>query len=232
MQMSINGPSPNGWRTDPMYTFSEAAGLAGVSTGTVRNWLLGYSAREREVPPLFPHQSDQGPMVSFLQLIEIMVAGRLRKVEHASYQKVYTAYQKAKFKYPYEFPFAHMDLEAIGGHIIHLIRGSTHKASLQALDDFSQWSLPGFLGTIRTDELDYESELASRWHPLTKEVPIVVDPQFSSGVPTILGRSVTVGAIHKRFREGKLSIDFIARDFELERDLVEQAIRFAEQVAA
>ena len=29
----------NGWRTQPMYTFSEVAQLSNVSVGTVRNWL-------------------------------------------------------------------------------------------------------------------------------------------------------------------------------------------------
>ena len=40
--MSDNGNSKNGWRTQPMYSFSEAAHLAHVSVSTVRNWLLGY----------------------------------------------------------------------------------------------------------------------------------------------------------------------------------------------
>ena len=82
--MPTNGHSLNGWRTDPMYTFAEAGHLANVSPGTVRNWLFGYSTRERDAPPLFLPKPDQGPIVSFLQLIEIMVVGRLRKQEHAS----------------------------------------------------------------------------------------------------------------------------------------------------
>lgn len=49
--MSTNGAtsdyaSPDEWRTEPMYSFAEAGKLAGVSTGTVRNWLLGYSQKE------------------------------------------------------------------------------------------------------------------------------------------------------------------------------------------
>lgn len=230
--MSTNGHNgQNGWRTDPMYTFSEAASLAGVSSDTVRNWLFGYATRDREAPPLFYSQPAQGPMASFLQLIEIMVAGRLRKEEHASYKTVYQAYQNAKREYPYEYPFAHINLETIGGHIVHWIRGAAPRTSLQALDDLRQWTLPGLFREIREDELDYDRDLASRWHPLGKGVPIVVDPLFSSGVPTILGRGITVGTIQRRFKEARLSIDFIARDYELEREVVEHAIRFAEQVA-
>ncbi len=170
-------------------------------------------------------------MVSFLQLIEIMVVGRLRKQEHAPYRVVYQAYQSAKQEYPYDYPFAHIELEAIGGHIVHQIRGAVRRRSVQALDDMGQWTLPGLFREIRVDELDYDHDFASRWHPLGKSVPIVVDPLFSSGDPTIEGRGVTVGRIHKRFKEGGLSIDFIARDYEVDRDVVEQAVRFAEHVA-
>jgi hypothetical protein len=44
---------PENWRTGPLYTFAEAGRLAHVSTGTVRNWLLGYKDDVgRAIPPL------------------------------------------------------------------------------------------------------------------------------------------------------------------------------------
>lgn len=43
----------DGWRTESMYTFGEAAHLADVSTTTVKNWLFGYTVRGREVPPYY-----------------------------------------------------------------------------------------------------------------------------------------------------------------------------------
>ena len=41
--MSIN---KDGWRTPPMYSFKEVARLSGVSIGTVRNWLFGYTVED------------------------------------------------------------------------------------------------------------------------------------------------------------------------------------------
>ena len=229
--MAANGHSLNGWRTDPMYTFSEAAHLANVSASTARNWIFGYSSGNRESMPLLTALANQGPMVSFLQLIEIVVAGRLRNVERAKYHTVYEAHENARRIFGYEYPFAHIEVESIAGHIVGWLRGSAPTGSVQSLDLPSQWTLPGnFLG-IR-EELDYERQLAARWYPVGKAIPIVVDPLFSSGVPTIAGRGVTVGAIHKRFTEGRLPIDFIAQDYEIDRSLVEDAIRFAEQLAA
>lgn len=228
--MTNNGHSSNGLRTGAMYTFSEAAHLAKVAPGTVRNWLFGFPNQHGAVRPLFEMPEGQGAMVSFLQLVEIVVAGRLRKAERASFQTVYQAYWNAKQEYPYEYPFAHLDLRAIGGHIVHLIHSHPPPISYQALDDPLQWTLPGLVEEL-IEQIHYDDDsLAARWSPLGKDVPIIIDPRFSSGAPTIVGRGVTVQAIHSRFKAGLL-IDFIAEDLVLDRTLVERALQYAEQVA-
>ena len=223
----------NGWRTDALYSFSEAAHLAGVSAGTVRNWLKGYVTRDREADPLFVSRDNQVSAVSFLQFIEIVVAGRLRKAERASYKKIHEAYRNALDQYNFEYPFAHMELKAIGGHIVHHIRGTPQSESVQSLDALPQWTLPGLVQIDEvTSQLDYEGQLASKWWPVGKDVPIVVDPRFSAGSPTVAGRGVTISTIYKRFSIGKLPVDFLMEDFDLEREQIEEAIRFGGKLAA
>ena len=100
------------------------------------------------------------------------------------------------------------------------------------MDEPHQWTLPGLVQEVIENQLYYEQDLAARWYPAGKMVPIVVDPQFSSGAPTIPGRGVTVGTIYRRWKDGDLSMDFIAQDFQLERDQVEYACKYAEQIAA
>lgn len=120
--MSLNdGGHGNGWRTESMYTFGEAAQLAHVSTSTVKNWLFGYTIKSREVPPLFSSGPDE--MVSFLQMIEIMVAARFRKSKlgrSVSFRAVRNAYVNAQESWGMEYPFAHLRLEPLGGHIVQL----------------------------------------------------------------------------------------------------------------
>lgn len=213
-----------------MYSFSEAAHLAHVSSSTVRNWILGYKGKGREVRPLFPPRDDQGPTVSFLQLVEIVVAAKFRKSERVSYERVKRAHENAQQQYHLEYPFAHLRLEAIGGHIVQRLHDEQPGASIQTLDEPQQWTLPGMvLDTIQ--QLEYERELAARWYPVGKNVPIVVDPRISAGLPTIEGRGVTIQAIYKRWKAG-YRIGFIASDFRLEAELVERALQYAEQVAA
>ena len=223
----------NGWRTDSMYTFAEAAHLAKVSTTTVKNWLLGYTVGGREVPPLLPSPGN-GAMVSYLQMIEVMVAGRLRKsrlVKRPSFSQVRDAYVYAQESWGIEYPFAHLKLEVLGGHIIHFLAKGGAVGIHQALDTPEQWTLPGLVREETTDQIEYDDELAARWFPIDRGVPIVVDPKLSAGLPVIQGRGVTVQAISKRFKSG-LRIDFIAEDLDMDRGLVETALQYWDRVAA
>ena len=232
VQISSGYEAFNGWRTESMYSFSEAAHLANVSTTTVKNWLFGYTVRDREVPPLF--SSENGAMVSFLQMIEVMVAGRFRKsapgTKSVPFKTVQAAYVKARERWNLEYPFAHLRLEAIGGHIVHILKGGDSTDSFQAVDVPEQWTLPGLLRET-IDQIDYDQDLAVRWFPIGRSVPIVVDPRLSAGLPVIQGRGVTVQAIRNRFRAG-LRIEFIAKDFEMDPDIVETALQYSEKVAA
>ena len=216
---------PNGnWRTQPMYSFKEVSRLSGVSVGTVRNWLIGYTATQGEVKPLFKGHPAEEKACSFLQLIEIVVAAKFRKAEHESFKTVRLAYDNARKLYDLEYPFASMELKAIGGHIIHIMR--VPGASLQAIDRPEQYTIPNLIQEV-IGQLEYEYELAARWYPAGKDIPIVVDPRISAGLPIIKGRGITVEAIQKRF-QAKQKMEFIERDFELEHDVVEEAIRFRE----
>lgn len=220
----------NSWRTQPMYSFGEAARLAHVSPSTVRNWLIGYTDRGREIPPLFSSHTSDIPRVSFLQLIEITVAAKFRKAKGVSYPRVYAAYANAQQSYNLQYPFAHLKLESLGGHIIARMNGEEPGQSHQTLDSPAQWSLPGLvLETIH--QIVYEEDLAARWFPVGQDQPIVVDPRISTGIPTIVGRGVTVKTIRKRWKAG-YKIDFIAQDLALETSLIETVLQYGEQVAA
>lgn len=67
----------------PRYSFSEADYLAGVTRGTGRRWLTGYAYRGTDSrlvkqPPVTPGL-DRPEAVSFLDLVELVAIGRLKK---------------------------------------------------------------------------------------------------------------------------------------------------------
>ena len=223
----------DGWRTGGMYSFGSAARLAGVSTSTVRNWLRGYTAADgRIVPPLF--QSDGDDMVSFLQMIEIMVAGRFRKSSPRKKAipiwKVRRAYDWAREKYQLQYPFAHLKLEAIGGFIVDMLARGEVPGSFQALDTPEQWTLPGVVKD-EIDHIEYTGAWAGRWFPLGKEKSIVIDPKVSAGRPVISGRGVPVDVVWSQKKAG-VDVDFIAKDFQITQVEVEGACDYWEAVAA
>ena len=214
----------NGARTTPLYTIPEAAHLARVSPSTVRSWLYGAEDRESLFDAL------PAPMVSFLQLIEVVVAANFRKAERVSLARLRNAYLNAKHILSLDYPFAYERLEAVGGHIVRILHTEKPSTSYQAVDEPSQWTLPGLLAEVKR-HIRYEDQLAARWYPVGDEVPIVIDPRVTSGIPTIQDRGVTVHAIRKRFLAGQ-EMAFIARDFEIDKSIVEYAVRYGEQIAA
>lgn len=218
----------NGWRTSPLYTIAEAAHLARISPITVRRWLYGYQTKNRDVLPMLGEQ-DKKPLVSFLELVEIVVASKFRR-DNTRPERIRLAHDFAQKEWGIEFPFASLRLEPLGGHILHRFDQETPGKSLATLDTrLQQWTLPGLVvETIRN--FDYELDLVARWFPIGKDIPIVVDPRISAGLPTIKNRRVTVETIRKRFK-ARYSIPFISSDLKLRREEVEDALRYAAEVA-
>ena len=223
----------DGWRTQPLYTISEAAHLAHVSSPTVRRWLFGYKPDRRQPsrPAVFGAKEAASPYVSFLQLVEIVIAADFRTVGHVTLEVVRQAHQNARRQWGLEYPFAHMKLESLGGHIVQWMRSGGEPSSVaHAIDVPGQIGLPGLVEE-RIHSLDYELDLAARWYPVGKDIPIVVDPRFSTGLPTLRDRGVTVGAIYRRWKADQ-TINFIADDLQVESSLIERALQYADKVAA
>ena len=211
----------NLWRIQKLYSFDEAAQLSGVSANTVRNWTLQYGEDERVISPLF----DPWLKVSFLQLIEVVVAARFQKATHKSFEAVRDAYRNTRKLLYLDFPFAHSQLDVLGGHVMAYLRG---QIAMQVVDKSKQRMIPSLVWeTIH--QLDYEEDLAARWYPVGKSVPIVVDPRVSAGLPIVLGRGITVQRVHERFMVGQ-TVEFIAKDFDLAKHVVEEVLRYAIKV--
>jgi uncharacterized protein (DUF433 family) len=190
---------------------------------------IGYMAKgeNRNVLPILG-KTEKSPQVSFLQLAEILIVKgfRLNKVP---LERIRDAHDFAEAEWGIKYPFSSLKLEPLGGHILHRFDTEQPGISLTTLDTkLQQWTLPGFvLNTLHT--FDYELDFTARWYPKGKEVPIVVDPQISAGLPTITNRRVTIETIRKRFK-ANYSPSFIASDLKLTKNEVFDAIRWGDEV--
>ena len=194
---------------DPSYGIKEAQGVTGVSATAIRRWLSGYPAGIREMKAQWINHNDRSPdplRVSFLELMEILVAGKFRAATGKSFAVVRKHNAALSSEWEAPFPFAHRNM-------------------LKQKD-----ALPE--PVVKTlEQMDYENGYVSRWFPLGKEQPITVDPRRGSGAPVIKDRRVRVQDIRGRFKSGE-SLEFIAYDFDLERTDVEAALRYALLVAS
>jgi uncharacterized protein (DUF433 family) len=221
----------NRWRTRPIYTLSQTARLAGVSPITVRRWLYGADTPSTKMQPVFAGKDkskEDSAEVSFLQLAEIVVVGRFRQ-RKVKLDSLRQAHAYACQILHLEYPFAWLNLKTDGLHVFSDFEKHHPDASLLTLDKNGQLTLPGNI--LQALELfDYEDEFASRWYPIGRNVPIVIDPKYGAGRPTIPNRRVPIASIYGRWKAGE-NIAFIASDYALKPDLVETTLQYAENYA-
>lgn len=221
----------NRWRTRPVYTISQSAKLAGVHPITVRRWLYGSHSASTKMRPVFSGNGgskDAVAEVSFLQLAEIVVVSRFRK-RKVKLNTLRQAHEYACEVLDLIYPFAWLHLKTDGVHVFSDFEKSHPDASLLTLDKKGQLTLPG--NVIQALELfDYEEEFAARWYPMGRNVPIVIDPRYGAGRPTIPQRRLPVASIYNRWKSGE-SMSFISSDYSLPRKVVEATLQYAENYA-
>jgi len=178
--------------------------------------------------PVFGASRDTDAL-SFLELAEIIVASRFRSYG-GKLQKVRDAHAYARKRWPdLAYPFASLRLKILGGEVIHEFDQEYGGKALAISMGGNQFALPALVeGAVELFDFDPQDEMAVRWFPAGRTVPIVVDPHFAGGRLAVVNRGITVSAISQRFHKGKQSIDFIARDLQLKRLDVEEALKWAE----
>jgi uncharacterized protein (DUF433 family) len=217
------------FRTGKVYTIRQAAHLAGVSQGTVRNWLFGSTPkRGYSMEPVFgdKERTSEAARVSFLELSELVIAARFRRL-NIRLQRIRLAHEFARKEWKVPYPFAHFELTSIGGHILRKFeeQAPSEGPRFVVLSSPDQVVLPDLV-IDETENFDYSpiDKFAERWHLFGRGIPVVVDPRFAGGEPTIEGRGVRVEILRRRWKAGESFAD-IARDFRLKPVEVEAVLQ-------
>ena len=221
------------WRRGPLYSISEAARLSSVHYSTVRRWIYGSQTPSVHMRPVFGEQSRSdrtAVVVSFVELAEIVVVSMFRK-KRITLERIRRAHSYARKMSGLDFPFAHLSLATDGVRILTDFHEVEPGERFLALDpDSGQLTLPGHV-TDAIETFEFEGDLVARWYPVGRSVPIVIDPRFSSGVPTVPNRRLTIHAIRSRWKAG-YNMQFISEDLELDANVVEEVLRYADRIAA
>lgn len=207
----------------PLYPLTEAARYTRTDAARVRRWIEGYEASGRRYQPLLkpPSRRPRGQLaLSFENLIEIALVSTLQH-KRISLQVIRAAQRIATEEFG-PHAFARRSVYVSGKDIFMkasecVAGGPDH---LTALTKGGQRALQPVLEQYLTF-VDWEDGWPAEWRPL--EGVVRQNPQIVFGLPNV--RSVRTEIIRARF-EAPESIDFIADDYGLTTDDVQEALRY------
>jgi uncharacterized protein (DUF433 family) len=217
------------FRTGKVYTVAQAAKLADTSPRTIRNWLFGDRERMRPVLVERSREPDTVQRVSFLELADLVVVARYRRLQ-IDLEAVRDAHSFAQKEWGIPFPFASLNVTTLGGQVLRRYENAHPDAGqFVVMSSPGQYVLPGLVEEqVKNFDFDPDPEdpFVVRWHCYGRDVPIVVDPRFGGGLPTVEGRGITVDIILRRHRSGE-GRRFIASDYGLRVSVVDEVLRHA-----
>lgn len=199
----------------PAYTTVEAARLAQTKPATVASWCRGdvFAVRkERRVP------------LSYLQLAEIAFVASFRKLG-VSLQRIRRARDYLSKMFQVEYPFASLRLKTDGVHVLKdLEEAEGVRPTLIVADKGGQEAWPDLIAE-RLAQFEYEYDIAIRWFPRGKAVPIAVDPRIAFGAPIVLSAGVATWVLKERYEAGE-SISELVEDFGISLGDLQAALEF------
>lgn len=213
-----------------IYNYREAARLTGLKRERVREWFRSRPAGVRR-RPLFrgdykPQDGDRA--ISFLDLIDVFVAGQLR--EHGvSLQTLRRVYTRLGEELNTPHPFCRSELLSDGK--IVFLRGTDEKGQdelqevLSHQKVFPQIILP-FLKRIDYGET---SKLAERWRIAPS---VVLDPRICFGKPIIEEFSIPTAILSDAYYANNQDAELVGDWFNVNADSVLAAAAFESNRAA
>ena len=210
----------------PRYYKAEAARYLRISPATLRTWVLGRTyprgPRVAFSEPLIQLPDSEDGRLSFTNLVEAHVLNGLRSSHRVPMHAVRTALAYAESTYGIERLLVHPDLRAVPGEVL-----------LERLDELVNLGKAGQLALRKV--LSYYLQrlerdvagLPSRLYPFVPgmgtSMNLLIDPLVSFGRPIVKRRGISTAVIAERVDAGE-TLSFVAADYDLEEDEVEEAI--------
>lgn len=226
-----------------IYSRGEVGRLLNLSTGRVSSWVRGYRymwgpkerRRRGEQPAVIKTDipTIEGSLaISFLELVELFVVKQFRD-KGIPLQTVRVAWNHAARAFKTRHPFANKRVFTDGGRIFVALREDEAAPDVLEVSSrrtpFQIIAGPVFKHSLQEIEFDEHTELARRWWPQGRSVPIVLDPTVAFGAPVVVGTRVPTATL-ARYAETR-SVEGVADAFELASDRIEAAVRFESQLA-
>lgn len=213
----------------PAYTLPVAARYVRLPPATLRYWVVGrdyvWNGQPKHAKPLIKVPKARPRFLSFLNLVEAHVLASMRRTHELPMHKVRSALAYLEKELDCAHPLATESFRTDGidlfvdrvNKIIN-VSSAGQTGMREALDASLQ-------------RIGYEGGLALRLFPFVRsddeaEQPklVVIDPRIAFGRPVIDGTGIPVEDIAERFLAGE-SAEALAKDFRVEQEMVEEAVR-------
>lgn len=212
----------------PAYSIQDAARYLHVPPSTLRAWVLGQGKRFKAVIALpDPRRAE----LSFLNLVEAHVLNAIRREHDISLQKTRKSIELLESKLGSKRPLASEVFFTDGVDLFVERLGQLHNVSRN-----NQLAIAGILRE-HLRRIEFEQGLAVRLYPFTRKPgldepkSVVIDPTIAFGRPVVYSTGVPTAVIAQRFDAGD-SVDDLARDYDLQPAVVEEALRCERMAAA
>ena len=214
-----------------VYSLSEAARLTQLRPGRVRDWFRPLEA-PRSGSAVFrsdyPSVGDDRA-ISFLDLIEVYIAGKLREASPpVSLQHIRKVHQKLSIQYSEKHPFCDREIYHGEGKIFTRQLDDAEGAVIEAITNqaYINSVIMPFLQKI---EYDHLTNLAKLWHIADG---VVVDPARCFGKPIVSAIGIATRILASAYEANGRDAKKVADWFEIDAEHVYIAVRFECRSAA
>ena len=208
------------------YSLTNAARLTQTSPSTARSWFKGRSDGQGRGPVLKTELGGEGRQfaVSFLDLIDLLVAGRLRE-KGVKLPVIRRAYNAIGEVLDTAHPFSHDAIHTDGRRIFLEVAEQLNSRSFHDAID-GQLLLPCVHDMLEHVDYATSNRMAERWRIAEG---IVIDPAVMWGEPIIGGTRLPAAMLAQQYRANDNDAGIVADLYDVDEQDVHDAVHFAER---
>lgn len=212
-----------------VYGVGQASSLLGLRQDKVRGWLDGYERGGVEYAPVIREASTGSDLVTWGEFVEL---GYLREYRRArvSLQHIRPVIERLRQEFGVRYPLAHAQPLIYDHQLVLRIQEETKlDPSLAIVIRSGQELILAREVESYLQKVEFADDVVARIRPAGKTSPVVIDPEFSFGRPSV--RGVATERIAELYRGGD-SAEFLAETYELPIGDINAAIAYETQLAA
>lgn len=211
----------------PLYALSQVDRLLGLTAGTARRWIEGYSRAGKSYPPIVRPEMTGDEVVTWGEFVETRLLAEYRGAG-VTLHRLRPALEKLREHFDSEYPLAHARpfLDVRGRELVEITQqeiGLERSLQLVVVRNGQLVLTEPATQFVRSVQFDDETGVAQRVHPARDIRHVVIDPLRQFGEPVV--RSVPTEIIAEQVRAGDPP-EMIALLYELTAEQVYAAIRY------